>query len=282
MSNFIKILGIATVFSLLLVSCDEMTNSTEPTDDGNPLAMKNNNTIFDLNFSNSADADDNTTSSAGWVTDRKAPESFGTTSFDGDDRLHINMDESGPTSGFYGYQGKKYQDADGEYWYAESNSRFSYKFYINPDWEDDGGEQQESGVWPVLGNSNGNISAYPVLEYQDSDANENGEAGFRAFVYISDDDGNFAGAEWINIGLPKNLKIDPEEGGWVTVEAQLHKVNNGSALKWRINNKLVLDERNYNVSAESTQFLEFIFNSGNFGDDVDYYYDDIKLTKAGK
>lgn len=244
------------------------------------------NSVFWLDFSDPSDAADNTAGTAGWVVDRYNPSlgyppvSFTQDIFDGEERLRINISETGPTSGFYGYQGKKYQDADGTYWNTEANSFFSYSFYIDPSWESDGLPQQ-TGVWPVLGDSDGTISAYPILEYQDSDANADGASGFRIYVYESDDEGNFDVAKWIYLGIPKQLKIDAEEGGWVTVEAQLHKTENGSALKWRINNKLVADERGYNIFTPSTQFLEFIFNSPNFGNDQDYYYDDIVLTKPG-
>ncbi len=283
MKNIVKIFTIIVITGLMLTSCDTPVDADGTNIDDLSLGKKAGpNTIFDLDFSESTDDDDNTASNAGWIVDRKAPESFSSTDFDGDDRLQINIDEAGPTSGFYTYQGMKYHDADESYWNAKKNPRFSYSFYIDPDWEDDGGKEQQTGVWPVLGNEDGEISAYPILEYQDSDRNENGEAGFRAYIYVSDDNGNFVEAKWVSIGLPKQLKIDPDKGGWVTVEAQLQKNNEGSVVKWRINNKLILDERGYNVFASSTQYLEFIFNSPNFGEDQDYYYDDIRLTEAGK
>ncbi|WP_277556166.1 hypothetical protein [Halobaculum limi] len=234
------------------------------------------NAVFDLDFSDAADAADNTSTSAGWVVDRRAPEAWTTDA----GRLCIDIDETAETSGFYAYQGKKYQDADGTYWNAGTGSRLSYRFYIDPAWETDG-EAHESGVWPVLGNSDGAISAYPILAYQDSDASDTGEARFRAYVYEADEDGNFDTAKWIDLGLPKKLGIDPEEGGWVDIEAQLQSYRDGAALKWRINNKLVVDERGYNVFAPSTQFLEFIINSVNFGNDATYYYDDFALSTPG-
>lgn len=236
---------------------------------------------FNLDFSDPSDAAAVTANTPGWVTDRQSPEEFTTTS---DGHLRIAIDGDGPTSGFYGYQGKKYHDAGDEYWYAgDGSTRFSYDFYIDPAWEQDD-DPQESGVWPVLGNSEGQISGYPILAYQDSTASETGEAQFRTYVY-REDDGVLVG-EWVNLGLPKKLHIDPEEGGWVSVEAQLHDLDEdqsgpGSALKWRINGKLVFDERNYNVFSPSTQFLEFIINSPNFGNDEDYLYDNLVLTEPG-
>ncbi|WP_372910428.1 hypothetical protein [Salinigranum sp.] len=240
------------------------------------VQAKKPNAVFNLDFSDPADAADNTATSAGWVVDRRAPEAWTTD----EGRLCIDIDETAETSGFYAYQGKKYQDADGTYWYAGTGSRLSYRFYIDPAWETDG-EPHESGVWPVLGNASGSISAYPILAYQDSDASDTGEAQFRAYVYESDEDGNFVTDKWIDLGIPKKLGIDPEEGGWVDIEAQLQSFRDGAALKWRINNKLVVDERGYNVFAPSTQFLEFIVNSINFGNDATYYYDDFMLSTPG-
>ncbi|MFC7047345.1 hypothetical protein ACFQH6_19720 [Halobacteriaceae archaeon GCM10025711] len=238
------------------------------------------NAVFDLDFSSSSDATATTATDAGWVVDRQAPAAWTTDPFMGDDRLRVDVDGDAPTSGFYAYQGEKYQDAGGSYWHAGTGSRLSYRFYVDPAWEtDDVG--QETGVWPVLGDADGDISAYPILAYQDSDANENDEPGFRAYVYETDADGTPT-ARWEHVGLPKHLGIDPEEGGWVTVEAQLQRTNEGAALKWRIDDKLVLDERGYNVFAPSTQYLEFIVNSVNFGVDQTYYYDDFVLTEPGQ
>jgi hypothetical protein len=239
------------------------------------------NAVFSLDFGAASDAGDNSPSSAGWVVDRQAPDAWTTATVGGDGRLEINIDESAPTSGFYAYQGKKYQDANGTYWNAGRGSRLSYEFYIDPAWEGDG-TGQETGVWPVLGDADGDISAYPILAYQDSDANDDGEPGFRAYVYESDNQGNFEDDRWEYIGLPKKLGIDPEEGGWVSVEAQLQRTNDGAAFKWRIDNKLVLDERGYNVFAPSTQYLEVIVNSVNFGHDQTYYYDNFELTEPGR
>lgn len=246
---------------------------------GNGKGKRNPNERFNLDFSDPSDVDDVTQNSPGWVTDRQAPESFTTTS---DGHLRINIDEGAETSGFSAYQGKKYLDTDEEYWFAGNGSTvLSYDFYIDPAWEtDDVG--QETGVWPVLGNADGDISAYPILAYQDSTASETDEAQFRTYVYEST-----TSAEWVNLGIPSQTGIDPEEGGWVNVTAQLHDLDEddpegpGSALKWRVNGKLVYDERGYNVYSPSTQFLEFIINSVNFGNDEDYLYDNLVLTEPG-
>lgn len=270
----------------VLGGCEEGAQVTQPDSPElaaakGPKASPSPNAAFDLDFSAPGDAGDVTASSSGWTPDRFAPAVWETATFDGDDRLHIKIDGADPSSGFRAYQGKKYKDAGNESWHAGTSSRLTYRFYIDPVWETDG-EKQQTGMWLVLGNASGSISAYPILEYQDSDANADGNAGFRAYVYLSDSNGDFVGAEWLYIGLPKQLKIDPAEGGWVTVEAQIQKTGDGAALKWRVNGKLVLDERGYNVFAPSTQLLEPILNTANFGEDQHYYYDDFALTEPGR
>lgn len=266
--TFLKTVGVSTIAAGGLAG----VSGARP---GDPNAR------FDLTFDDAADAADNTATAPGWVVDRRDPEAWNQAMVDGDYRLEIDIDETAETSGFYAYQGRKYQDADGASWNAGRGSWLSYRFYVDPDWEADNLSRQ-TGVWPVLGNSAGSISAYPILEYQSSEANEeNGEAGFRAYVYESDEDGNFVTDEWVSLGVPRKLKFDPAEGGWVEVSAQLQRTSGGAALKWRVNNKLVADERGYNVFAPSTQFLEFIFNSRNFAEDATYYYDDVTLTEPG-
>ncbi|KAB1198795.1 MULTISPECIES: hypothetical protein [Haloferax] len=242
------------------------------------------NARFALDFSDSAHVAPNTAGSAGWVTDRYAPATFTTWEMNGEDTLRVKPDASGATSGFSAYQGKKYLDAGGAYWHAGDGSRFSYDFFIDGFvWS---GEPVRTGFWPTLGDASGAISAYPIMEYRTGKASD-GNPGFYAYVYESDENGDFAGAKWEYIGLPKKLKIDPSGRQWVTIEAQLHELDDGmgSALKWRINNKLVLDERNYNVFSPSTQFLEFILNTRNYGEtggiisNPPLYYDNMVLTE---
>ncbi|WP_458187711.1 hypothetical protein [Haladaptatus sp. NG-WS-4] len=231
------------------------------------------NAVFDLDFSTSDDAATVGSTSAGWTPDRFAPEAWETKTFDGDERLHIDIDACGPTSGFQAYQGQKYQAPDGEYWHAKHGSRLSYRIHIDSEWESDGVEQQ-TGVWLVPGNAAGDISAYSIMEYQDSDASATGEPGFRLFVQSN-------GGEWRWLGLPKNLKIDPTDGGWVDVEAALVGGTHDAKLKWSVNGVHLTTDDTIGAYDASTQLLEVIVNSRNAGVDQDYYYDDITLTEPG-
>ncbi|WP_458210041.1 twin-arginine translocation signal domain-containing protein [Haladaptatus sp. NG-SE-30] len=231
------------------------------------------NSMFNLDFSTPTDVASMTASSPGWTLDRYAPEMWAANMFDGDDRLHIDIDESGPTSGFYAYQGKKYQAADGDDWCAGHGSRLSYRFYIDPSWETDAVAQQ-TGVWLVPGDDTGDISAYSVMEYQDSDASATDEAGFRLFVQSN-------GGEWRWLGLPEDLGINPTEGGWVDVEAALVGGTHDAKLKWSVNDLHLTTDETIGEYTASTQLLEVIVNSRNAGVDQQYYYDDIALTAPG-
>lgn len=245
-------------------------------------SAKPNKTVFALDFSTgSGDADDIGVNTAGWQVDRYEPDVWEVTTFDGDGRLHINIDESGPSSGFYNEQGKKYLPEQGGHWGTGHNSTLSYSFYVDPDWEDDGGKRQQTGMWGVVGDANSNIIAYPVLEYQDSDAatnpNEGGPPGdgaqFRMFLQTG---------EWENLGLPRQTQIDPDEGGWVDVEFQFLFKGGNPRVKYYVNNALIGVDDTIDLYGDPALFLEPILNSENFGDDEDYYYDNIALIEPGR
>lgn len=244
-------------------------------------SAKQNQTVFELDFSTgSGDADAVGMSTPGWQVDRYDPDAWEVATFDGDGRLHINIDESGPTPGFYSEQGKKYLPEEGGHWATGHNTTLRYRFYIDPDWEDDGGKRQQTGMWGVVGNADSDIIAYPVLEYQDSDAatnpNEGGTPGdgaqFRIFLQTG---------EWENLGLPRKTQIDPEEGGWVDVAVQFLFEGGNPRVKYYVNNALIGVDDTIDMFGDPELFLEPILNSENFGQDENYYYDDIALIEPG-
>nr|WP_193788098.1 hypothetical protein [Haloferax larsenii] len=124
---------------------------------------------------------------------------------------------------------------------ASPNARFSLDFSDAADVADN---TPTSAGWVLDRYSSG----YPPVSFTramfDGDYRlciDISETGPTSGFYISDEDGNFVEAKWVYLGLPKKLKTDPEEGGWVDVEAQVHKTSTGAALKWRVNNKLVVN-----------------------------------------
>jgi hypothetical protein len=256
------------------------------------------NTVFDLDFTDAADAGGVGPTSPGWQVDRKAPYRWETDTFDGDDRLEIDIDENGPTSGFYAYQGKKYLPKEDAHWKTGYGTVLSYRFYIDPEWEGDGNGQQ-TGMWGVIADDDDTIVAYPILEYQDSDASDTDEARFRVYSYeefIESDDGD-GDDGWVDVGLPQS--VDPDEGGWVDCEMRWLRhgqfgSGNGKKLKggkvnWHVNGSLIYEDNgipyfatNYDGYGDPTQFFEPILNSRNFGANELYYYDDISLKAPGK
>ncbi|WP_435345829.1 hypothetical protein [Haloarchaeobius sp. HRN-SO-5] len=246
--------------------------------------------VFDLDFAvGSGDADAVGPDSAGWKVDRKAPDAWETSTLegDGDDgRLHIDIDESGTTSGFRSEQGKKYLPEEGGHWDTGHNTVLSYRFFIDPYWEDDDGKRHQTGMWGVLADANGDVVAYPVLEYQDSDSTGNPNEpedyvnevpdGPQFRLYTQND-------EWLNLGLPKKIRVDPEEGGWVDVKARFLFRGNPRVM-WFVNGALLAVDDTIDNAGDPALFREPILNSENFGEDADYYYDDIRLTvpRAGE
>lgn len=248
-------------------------------------------TVFDLDFSDPADASTVGANSPGWQVDRRDVDTWEAASFDGDDRLCINIDESGPVTGFDDYQGKKYLPETGGHWDTGHNSVLSYRFYIDPAWEADSDtdgdpdtdDGQQTGMWGVVADANENIIAYPILEYQDSDAvdspledentNANPEpdgANFRVFLQ---------NGAWYNLGIPRQTRVDPAEGGWVDVSARFIFDDDDPKVLWSVNNAVVAIDDTIGLNGDPALFREPILNSQNFGYDVTYYYDDIKLIE---
>lgn len=229
------------------------------------------NTVFDLTFSDPNDAGDVGANAAGWLVDRRAPAGWTTAPYDGDDRLEVTIDGTGPTSGFDSYQGKQYRPAGGGSWEAGHNSTLAYRFFVDPDWESDG-VGQGTGMWAIVGDASGDVVAYSILEYRDGDATGDG-AGFRVFEQTG---------EWVDLGLPRKTRVDPDAGGWVGVEARLHVEGGTPGLSWHVNGARLVDDTSIDTYGTPAVFQAPILNSRNFGTDQTYYYDDIALTAPGR
>lgn len=229
------------------------------------------NTVFALDFDAAADAGGVGANHAGWLVDRHAPGAWATASFDGDDRLRIDVDASGPTTGFSRYQGEKYLPEDGGHWSTGHNSTLQYRFYVDPAWESDGVGQQ-TGMWCVLGDANENVVAYSILEYQDGDATGDGPQ-FRLFTQTG---------EWTDLGLPRRTRVAPVDGGWVTVEARFHVAGGHPRVLWSVNDALLAVDDTIDTYGDPAVFLEPILNSRNFGAEQVYYYDDVVLSAPGR
>lgn len=112
---------------------------------------------------------------SGWYVDRALPSVVESESFQGDDRLHYEMvaDDYDPENTFYNYRGIKY-DVTMPEWGFQS---FSIDLYVGTDW---GTTDRNAGIWATGRNATGDISAYPILVYRNSGADQ---AGFYSFDY---------------------------------------------------------------------------------------------------
>lgn len=242
--------------------------------------------VFALDFQGPSDADEVGASTAGWLVDRQDTGTWESAQFDGDRRLHIVTDGTGPTSGFRDYQGRKYLPESDGHWNTGHGSVLGYRFYVDPAWEKDSGDGvgHETGMWCVIADGGGSIAAYAILEYQDSDANaatdENPSANpapdgpqFRMWLQTG---------EWLNLGLPRKTRVDPEEGGWVDVHARMLFDGSTPKVLWHVNDARLATDDTIGTFGNPTTFLEPILNTKNFGADEDHYYDDIRLLDPGR
>ncbi|MDQ0327671.1 hypothetical protein J2R99_003571, partial [Rhodopseudomonas julia] len=238
--------------------------------------------VFNLTFDDDADAAIGKLDGPHWVVDRSPVDNFEIHK-NGDNRLEVNIKEDGSQNDFYHYQGMKYL-ADGDTgsssWGAGDGSTLSYDFYIDPNWvgdkdTDENAIAQRTGIWGVMENDDGDITAYPCFEYVDADAGKGGdeskqaEAGFRAFFAQSADD---TVGSWQWIGIPEG--IDPDGDGWVTVQLTFEE---GVGYHWSIDGVEGFTDPGPTWDG-STGLKTFILNSSNTGDDTSYLYDNIVLT----
>jgi hypothetical protein len=215
--------------------------------------------VAGLDFSEAADAIVN------WAVHYYAPQRWESFLVDNEKALRINIDESGPTNACAcnnQYQGKSYY-GPGEspappYMNLPDGSSASFRLYVDPAWESDG-RNQETGVTLVMGDESGTVRAYPKIEYRDSDATGT-SASFRVYT---------AGSGWIEVGMPAGFSA--VTGGWLTVEFEF---SGGSAYIWRIDGDTMHSD--LGASSDGASRLQYItLDSVNFGQDQDYYYDDI-------
>lgn len=233
---------------------------------------------FSLDFTDSDDAASATSSSAGWVTDRYEPAVWQTATFDGRSRLHIQVDETGPSADedtSKEYQGKKYvPDTTRSQWNAGNGARLKYRFYVDPSWESDS-ESHDTGVWIVggedgeSGDVNDTRTDYSILHYQDSSASASGSARFRYF------DGAGPNTGWHDVGLPSGF--DPQSEGWVDVE-YVFDASDGEH-RWYVNGELFYTDSS--VGTGTDVIYRPIVQAVNFGATQDYYYDDLRLVNPG-
>lgn len=152
-----------------------------------------------------------------WYVDRFAPEVFETVAdfgtvdenFPGESVLRLTTEAVADQDSFRQTQGRKYDLADG-------STEASIQLYIDPAWEpaaDATTGFRQAGFWTTALNDDGNIGAYPIIEFSTLD----GAATFRVFTGVSV-------SQWEEVTLPDgipygefiDLKIAVNDDGSVT------------------------------------------------------------------
>jgi len=188
-----------------------------------------------------------------WYTDRYAPDAFDSVFFDGDNRLHLGIDDSDGASsrpgsfasGFYNTQGRKY-DVDTTYMCIDL-------WIPSETYLDANVGTRFAGFWGTAIDASNVISAYPIVEVQQ---NGSGDWGFSVWN----------GATFDFLGLPSGFSYEE----WYSLEMVM-----------------VGDEVTFNVGdirytvdyGNSTQsFTNVILQGYNTSDGVTYdiYWDNFK------
>jgi hypothetical protein len=128
----------------------------------------------------------------GWSVDRHAPNSFGTTPFQGDNRLMQVIDGMDTQANpFANTQGRMFDLQAG-------TTSMDIQLYVSSDWAAATGDQRFAGFWGVGVDSTNAISSYPIIEF----AKIGGQAGFRVW------DSTDPSGSWSTISLPGGFAYD--------------------------------------------------------------------------
>jgi hypothetical protein len=178
----------------------------------------------------------------GWITDRTAPKSFESTTYEGESCYALTVNSEGTQEGFYRYQGCQYPVTSSENVWSVST-----KLYVDSTIYSDN-VSFDTGVWLAVKNSEGEVNGYPLIGFRNVPPDE--QLGWYNF-----DDVN---GGWSKIGgaTPKT--------GWNEIA---FSCENG-VVSLYINGVLV-KTRDYE---EDTFLGGIIFNSANYGSEYTSYY----------
>jgi hypothetical protein len=201
-----------------------------------------------------------------WQADRRAPADI---NFSAEGSVAFSVDGEGPTgfTDFGRYQGVKLAHGNGDYLDLEPGTIFTATLHIEPEWEDDGGERQLSGIWIQQQNEDGTLAQgghFSIVEYLDADA---------AIALGVANDGFTQGFRFWNSDNGWSEYLNYEDDG----EAELAFGFFGASQVWFLNGEEV-----YRYSGASTAAVDVLetvtFNSQNFGHDQTYTYSNIGFT----
>lgn len=186
----------------------------------------------------------------GWTEDRRLPSTVTSSEFDGDYRLHFEIDSEDKNDTWRDYEGINRTVDNMPSWMHQS---FSIDLYIGSDWDS---TDRNAGLWARGEDANGGLTAWPILVYRNM---EDVDSGFYTFNYLN---GNAGWENYFTVG---------DLGTWYNLRFDLYQ---GQGVEYFVNNTslgLFADEDTYRLS-------NVILNAYNFGDDQDIYYDNFKAV----
>lgn len=179
-----------------------------------------------------------------WYTDRYSPNIFETSFFDGDNRLHIGISGADQqTTSFYNYQGKKIDFGD-----PVSGYSIVGDLHVGAGWDTG---SWNVGFWGTITDTNGDISAYPIMAYRNA---VDVTAGFYGFDYIN--------GGWYS--LMDVTSFDQ----WYSLEMLF----TDTSLEHYINGSSVVS---FADTSPHETISNIILNSYNFGCDYNVYWDNV-------
>jgi len=254
---------------------------------------------YDANaFSLHADASDVAWAgpgSPGWQTDRAALASLAVVADPvdpGNDVLAFTTNGTGESSGFRAYQGAKYLPGSGERWDVAlgNGAAVEARFYVDPEFANDDGKVQSSGLWVQLQNADNSIGGggwFAILEYVDADgaatlgATATDDTAFTGGFRIWLDPGpneqgghdgagdwvayvNYAGTGWVDLGI----ELVPAAG-------EIQFSINGEAIHTATGGASVWGADGLNATKIDTVIVQS--RNDDSGENTTYLYDDITL-----
>ncbi|MBL9119535.1 MAG: hypothetical protein JNL80_06460 [Phycisphaerae bacterium] len=206
-----------------------------------------------------------------FYTDRYAPYLFETEYFDGDFRLHhqVNAADSAAnrppaySSAFYNTQGRKFDVNSGV------GSSVSMDLYIGSDWATD---DRRADLWLTTFDNNNLISGYPILGYAHIAGGPWAGGAFRIYTQdIDQNPGNGYTPDWISLGLPGGFAYDK----WYTLRITLH---GGAYLFEVLDNGTPVLSYVDGITEGSVLIGNSIIQAYNFGSTYDVYWDNFQIA----
>ncbi len=207
------------------------------------------------------DTYDTTTDLSLYETDRQTPKTFEKTTFDGDWRLHLEVDGSKSTDDFHRFQGKKRLTGEGDgFWHNGMYSGYSIDVYIDPTWGTDSKEQHVQ-LWSQL---EGAFNYWPTFGYHSKADNS------AVFTVWPDAGVGEAGDYELEVALPQDFS-----DGWNTFEYRMMPDGN----YWYVNDSLIaVNDSWYESDYKPTGIQTVILQGQNFGDDYSIYFDNLSAV----